>query len=337
MTKSRTNADNALADIVGVTAGTGITGGGTSGTVTVTNDMATTIAAKGDLVVGTANDTYSALTVGTDTHLLMADSTTATGLKWALDPTQDLVTTKGDIVAATAADTLARLGVGSNNQVLMADSAQASGLKYANEATATLTAKGDILTASAANTLSRLAVGSNGQYLQANSGTGTGLQWASISAGGMTAISTQTLTGSSTINFSSIPSSYKHLLLTINNYGQFNSMYLRSNGSSATANYYNSTFGDNTTEFYNSSNLNSPDANQRQRNTVACWIYEYAQGSTYGYKQCAITFSYSTAGGTYSAGTYHGYKKDNGAVTSLHIVSSSGNFDGGTATLYGVS
>ena len=38
MTKARVNADNASADIQGVTAGTGLTGGGTSGTVTVAID-----------------------------------------------------------------------------------------------------------------------------------------------------------------------------------------------------------------------------------------------------------------------------------------------------------
>lgn len=38
MTKARTNADNASADIQGVTAGTGLSGGGTSGTVTVSLD-----------------------------------------------------------------------------------------------------------------------------------------------------------------------------------------------------------------------------------------------------------------------------------------------------------
>lgn len=139
MTKARTLADNFAADINGITAGTGITGGGTSGTVTITNDMATTIAAKGDLVAGTANDAYAALTVGTNTHLLMADSATATGLKWALDPTQDLVTTKGDIVAATAADTLARLGVGANDTVLTADSSTATGLKWATPSAGGLT------------------------------------------------------------------------------------------------------------------------------------------------------------------------------------------------------
>lgn len=83
MSKSRTNADNALADIVAVTASTGITGGGTSGSVTITNDMATAIDAKGDLVVGTGADTYSRLAVGTNNYVLTADSTQATGVKWA--------------------------------------------------------------------------------------------------------------------------------------------------------------------------------------------------------------------------------------------------------------
>jgi hypothetical protein len=84
MTKARTLADNYAADINQVSAGVGITGGGTSGTVTITNDMATTIAAKGDLVVGTGNDTYNRLAVAsTAGYLLTVDSAEATGLKWA--------------------------------------------------------------------------------------------------------------------------------------------------------------------------------------------------------------------------------------------------------------
>ena len=38
MSRARTNADNASADILGITASTGLTGGGTSGTVTVSLD-----------------------------------------------------------------------------------------------------------------------------------------------------------------------------------------------------------------------------------------------------------------------------------------------------------
>lgn len=70
-------------DITGVTAGTGISGGGTSGTVTVTNSMATAIDAKGDLIAGTGADAFSRLAVGANGTILTADSAEATGIKWA--------------------------------------------------------------------------------------------------------------------------------------------------------------------------------------------------------------------------------------------------------------
>jgi hypothetical protein len=76
-------ASGATGDIEGVTAGVGISGGGTSGTVTITNSMATAIDAKGDLVAGTGADTFSRIAVGADATVLTADSSTATGLKWA--------------------------------------------------------------------------------------------------------------------------------------------------------------------------------------------------------------------------------------------------------------
>jgi hypothetical protein len=75
-------ASGATGDIEGVTAGVGISGGGTSGTVTITNSMATAIDAKGDLVVGTGADTFSRIGVGANGTVLTADSVEATGLKW---------------------------------------------------------------------------------------------------------------------------------------------------------------------------------------------------------------------------------------------------------------
>ena len=85
---SNTNMDfvwvtNDVGDITAVTAGTGISGGGTSGAVTITNSMATAIDAKGDLIAGTGADAFARLGVGTDGQVLTADSTAATGLAWA--------------------------------------------------------------------------------------------------------------------------------------------------------------------------------------------------------------------------------------------------------------
>jgi len=75
---------NDQGDITGVTAGTGISGGGTSGAVTITNSMATEITAKGDLIVGTGSAAFDNLPAGTNGHVLTADSTVSpTGLKWA--------------------------------------------------------------------------------------------------------------------------------------------------------------------------------------------------------------------------------------------------------------
>jgi hypothetical protein len=42
-----------------------------------------TVDAKGDLIVGTADNTIDKLTVGANDTILVADSSTATGLKWA--------------------------------------------------------------------------------------------------------------------------------------------------------------------------------------------------------------------------------------------------------------
>jgi len=73
---------NDVGDITAVTAGTGISGGGTSGAVTITNSMATAIDAKGDLIAGTGADAFSRLAAGNNGETLVADSSASTGLRY---------------------------------------------------------------------------------------------------------------------------------------------------------------------------------------------------------------------------------------------------------------
>lgn len=96
-------SSGATGDIEGVTAGVGISGGGTSGTVTVTNSMATAIDAKGDLIGGTGADTFARLAVGANGTVLTADSVETTGLKWATPSSGALVKIAGASFSSQAA------------------------------------------------------------------------------------------------------------------------------------------------------------------------------------------------------------------------------------------
>jgi|TARA_Y100001963_G_scaffold109148_1_gene150857 hypothetical protein len=91
-------------DISAVTAGSGLAGGGSTGAVTLTVDTD----AKGDLIVGTGADAATKLSVGTNTHVLTADSSTASGLSW-------VAPTTGDITGVTAGTAIS--GGGSSGDV----------------------------------------------------------------------------------------------------------------------------------------------------------------------------------------------------------------------------
>jgi hypothetical protein len=115
---------DAAGDIQGVTVTSPLTGGGTSGTVTV------------GILSGTTSN-LGAVQLSDSTS---STSTTLAATANAVKTTYDLangaiaksiVDAKGDLVAATAADTVTRLAVGANGTVLTADSAEATGMKWA--------------------------------------------------------------------------------------------------------------------------------------------------------------------------------------------------------------
>ena len=81
---------------------------------------ATIFDAKGDIIAATAADTASRLAVGANDTVLTADSTAATGLKWAT-PSSGMtnpLTTTGDTIYSSSGSTPARLGIGTTGQVL---------------------------------------------------------------------------------------------------------------------------------------------------------------------------------------------------------------------------
>ena len=64
----------------------------------------TIVDAKGDLIAATAADTVARLAVGTNGQTLVADSSTATGLKWAAASSGAMTLIQNTTLASTAAD-----------------------------------------------------------------------------------------------------------------------------------------------------------------------------------------------------------------------------------------
>lgn len=93
------------------------------------NLIASKMTTKGDLLTTDGSD-INRLGVGTNGHVLQADSAATNGVKWAVDPVQDKVAAKGDLLVGSAADTLTAVTVGANGTVLMAASAETTGVKW---------------------------------------------------------------------------------------------------------------------------------------------------------------------------------------------------------------
>jgi len=219
-------------------------------------------------------------------------------------------------------------------------------------------AKGDLIAATAADTVDRLAVGANDTVLTADSTTSTGLKWAVAAAGGMTLLSTITASAASSVSFTSIPATHKHLLLITgdarNPSGTDNSCFVRFNADSGT-NYHTigTTNNNNSFNGYNERSATSIGASSspfgflplngganfaQAQNQIAAsmWVYDYqaitpvnySYQSQSHYENGPNAFYYTTATGRYSGGS---------AINEITITPRSTNTISGVFKLYGVS
>jgi hypothetical protein len=202
-------------------------------------------------------------------------------------------------------------------------------------------AKGDLVAGSATNDAAVLGVGANDTVLTADSTAATGLKWATPSSGGMTLISTTTLTGSS-VTLSSIPGTYKNLQLIVRNYlpsADGAVFHIRANGDT-TSNQHNEINGFENGQFGYNNNawVIDPGANGQDsaasESLLVLDIYDYANTTT-------MTMTGATYVGNHNTTNYNFWfggflYKPTTAITSLELFVASGTFTSGTALLYGV-
>jgi hypothetical protein len=194
---------------------------------------------------------------------------------------------------------------------------------------ATFTTKGDILTTTAASTIARLGVGTDGQVLTADSASAGGVKWNSVSSGGMTLLSTTTLSGTSTV-ISGISQSYTNLYVLLQNiyYSASTVCKVNPNGTGINGSYVDQGTGGMSAGLGSSSSGTSASA----YNNFVYIINNYAD-TTYGKP---IYFSGGLGGGMLVGGSIYPYAT---AISSLTITSTSGTATFGTgarALIYGV-
>jgi hypothetical protein len=162
-----------------------------------------TITAVGDIVVGGAGPAPTALPVGTNGQVLVANSACATGLEWVTDVPGDVTGVNATFpitvdntdpqqptIGINGASTFAAGAVQLSDSVSSTSSLEAStpfatktayDLADAAVPCSSFTALGELLAGTGTGTYSALTVGTNGQFLAANSTCGTGLEWCTVS------------------------------------------------------------------------------------------------------------------------------------------------------------
>src|SRR6478736_3445018 len=128
-----------------------------------------TYGAKGQLVTGAGANSIALTTVGSNTNVLVADSSQSGGVKW------EATTSSATAASLPRRDGNANLSVGAATLAAHAVNLTTADSRYVRFAD--YSAKGSILVGTAASTETAVAVGTDGQVLTADSTQATGVKW----------------------------------------------------------------------------------------------------------------------------------------------------------------
>ena len=200
-------------------------------------------------------------------------------------------------------------------------------------------AKGDIIAATAADTVSRLAVGANDTVLVADSSTATGLKWAAPASGGMTLLSTTTLSGATT-TVSSINQTYNSLYVVVQgvtNATSNGNLYIRPNGNSGITS--RTIIWSTSIEMIEGGdpffNWDAQKPTRTSANNI--WVLQIDNyASTTRYKGLTFHGTYERGGPNQTAIGGFGGIGTNSAITYLVFDQDGGDFTAGTVLVYGV-
>jgi hypothetical protein len=319
---------------------------------------------------GQAVDTSMAQLKGGSTgQVLSKTSATDMAFTWVTPTDQTPLTTKGDLFTFTTVD--ARLGVGANGYILSANSATATGLEWiaanpgditgvtagtgisgggtsgdvtvTNSMATAMTTKGDLVPATGSGAFARLGVGANDTVLTADSTAATGMKWATVAAsGGMTLLSTTTLSGAST-TISSISGSYKQLVAYIygvNGTSTGYEMIIEPNGTSSicTGVFMQNQNSVAAVSYRTASSISISALSKNTTNNATTLVIDnYASSTNYKPFQY-YGFVENSGGAGVQACELAGAIISNTAVSSLKFSCLvTGTFNAGTVLLYGVN